>query len=215
MFSRTRNACFSPKLRFKRFKPILFLFGLCVFQLGVAQYEASDGMHRSRFGIQYGHGTNEMPWTNLDIAYHYEVNLLQLQYYYAIKNGKTFACDLLLAPQYNTTNYRKVDQVGELYNGYELGFTAGFSPRLNMVKGTLGLYVLITSGPMYISGTPGRQAEGFNFSSTAATGVQLRLLKKTYIDLRTGIRHLSNAGTERPNGGVNNLVWSLGVNYGL
>ena len=183
--------------------------------MGNAQYEEDSAMHRSRLGVLYGHGAKDMPWTNLDIAYHYEVNLLQLQYFHAVKTGRIFACDLLVAPQYNTTSYRKVDEVGEMYNGYEVGLTAGISPRLNAVNGSMGFYLLLTSGPMYISGTPGRQAEGFNFSSTAATGVQLRVLKKAYLDLRTGIRHLSNAGREEPNGGVNNLVWSVGVNYAL
>ena len=183
--------------------------------IGFAQYEESVDLHRSRLGILYGYGTKDMPWSHLDIAYHYEVNLLQLQYFYAIKTGRTFACDVLVAPQYNTTTYRKVDHTGDMYNGYELGLTAGFMPKLNAYDGALGIYLMITSGPMYISGTPGRQAEGFNFSSTAATGVQVRLLKKAYIDLRTGFRHLSNARLKEPNGGVNNLVWSVGVNYAL
>jgi len=191
---------------------LVFVLG---FQAGVAQHETAADIHRNRFGIQYGHGAKQMPWTHLDITYDYEVNLLQLQYFYALKTGRSFAFDVLVAPQYNTTTYRKVDEIGDLYNGYEVGLTAGISPRLFTSNGGFGFYLLITSGPMYISGTPQRQSEGLNFASTAATGVQLRLLRKAYIDLRTGFRHLSNARLKDPNGGVNNLVWSVGLNYGL
>lgn len=215
MFLRIHNACSSPWRRIIGCQLTLLLVFALGIQSGLAQYETAAKVHRSRFGIQYGHGAKEMPWSNLDITYDYEVNLLQFQYFHAIKTGRNFDFDVLLAPQYNTTTYRKVDEVGDLYNGYEVGLTAGISPRLFTSNRALGFYLLLTSGPMYISGTPGRQAEGFNFASMAATGVQLRLLKKAYIDLRTGFRHLSNARLKEPNGGVNNLVWSVGVNYGL
>lgn len=215
MFFRIHNSCSSPCCRFTWCQLNLLLVVALVLQSGLAQYESPAELHRSRLGVVYGHGAKEMPWSNLDITYDYEVNLLQFQYFYAIKTGRNFDFDVLIAPQYNTTTYRKVDEVGDIYNGYEVGLTAGISPRLCTSNRALGFYLLLTSGPMYISGTPSRQAEGFNFASMAATGVQLRLLKKAYIDLRTGFRHLSNARLKEPNGGVNNLVWSVGLNYGL
>lgn len=215
MFLRIRIARSSPGLRLKCFQWITLWVVACMFQLGFTQNESAADTHRSRFGIQYGHAVKEMPWSNLDIPYDYEASLLQLQYFYALKTGRSFAFDIVVAPQYNTTTFRKVNADSEFYDGYEVGLTAGISPRIHVGDGVLGFYLLITSGPMYVSGTPDRQAEGFNFSSTAATGIHIRILKKAYMDLRTGFRHLSNARLKEPNGGVNNLVWSVGVNYAL
>lgn len=209
------SSCPSPILLCRihcRFSLVLFLI---VCHSLYPQFESETDRHRSRLGIQYGHAVKDMPWSHLEIPYDYEASLLQLQYFYAIKTGRTFAFDIVLAPQYNTSTYRKVNSVGEFYDGYELGLTAGISPRVKTGNGSLGFYLLITSGPMYVSGTPDRQAEGFNFSSTAATGLQIRLLKKAYLDLRTGFRHLSNARLKEPNAGVNNLVWSVGLSYVL
>ncbi|MBM3441042.1 MAG: acyloxyacyl hydrolase, partial [Bacteroidetes bacterium] len=63
--------------------------------------------------------------------------------------------------------------------------------------------------------TPTRQARGFIFSDNAFGGVNLKCAKHTWIDLRIGFRHISNAGLREPNGGVNNLMLSGGFIFDL
>ena len=75
----------------------------------------------------------------------------------------------------------------------------------------LYLYGLISSGPHYVSGTPERQADGFIFSDNLLLGLNVKLFEKIYLDLRSGFRHISNAGLNHPNGGVNDLVLNGGV----
>jgi hypothetical protein len=82
----------------------------------------------------------------------------------------------------------------------------GFLARENAFRDFLSFYLTISTGPHYVSGTPQRQANGFIFSDNFAGGINVRLTKNLYADLRSGIRHISNAGLRTPNGGVNALT---------
>jgi hypothetical protein len=73
--------------------------------------------------------------------------------------------------------------------------------------------MLISSGPHYVSAAPHRQSNGFVFSNNLSAGVNLRLYKNLYADLRTGIRHISNAGIKIPNAGVNDMTINEGLMF--
>jgi len=147
----------------------------------------------------------------LNTTYYYQVKFYQLQYYHTLSRKKTFGIDLLFQPQYNTTKYKQFDTVTNYLCGHELGLNVGFLFRKNTNSDQWSFYLCLSSGPHYASGTPHRQANGFLFSNNIFGGVNLRLYKSLYADVRTGIRHISNAKFRIPNAGINNLTVNEGV----
>ncbi len=151
----------------------------------------------------------------LNVTYDYQVLFFQLQYYWGFLKREKWGLDLLVQPQYNLTQFRHVDKIADEINGYEFGVNAGVLIRRVLFKEAVYLYGLISSGPHYVSGTPQRQADGFIFSDNFLIGSNVRLIKNIYFDFRSGFRHISNAGLNHPNGGVNDLILNSGffVNF--
>ncbi len=147
----------------------------------------------------------------LSVTYDYQVLFFQLQYYWGFLNREKWGLNLLVQPQYNLTKFRHIDNIANEINGYEFGVNAGVLIRRVLLGEVLYLYGLISSGPHYVSGTPERQADGFIFSDNFLLGLNVKLLENLFFDFRSGFRHISNAGLNHPNGGVNDLVLSGGV----
>lgn len=152
---------------------------------------------------------------DLNVEYDYEVQFFQLQYYWAFLRKKTWGLDLLIQPQYNKTTYRHIDNISDKTNGYEFGVNVGVLIRKNIFKDFLSLYAVLSTGPHYVSGTPQRQSSGFIFSDNLFVGLNVKLLKNIYLDIRPGFRHISNASLKHPNGGVNDFVISGGFLFNL
>lgn len=146
----------------------------------------------------------------LNTTYYYQVTFYQFQYYRALSREKTFGIDLLFQPQYNTVKYKQFDTVTNYLRGHEAGLNVGLLFRKNTVSDRWSYYLCLSSGPHYASGTPHRQAKGFLFSNNLFGGVNLKLYKNLYVDVRTGIRHISNARFRIPNAGINDLTISEG-----
>tara|TARA_B100002019_G_scaffold263194_1_gene251116 strand:- start:9 stop:671 length:663 start_codon:yes stop_codon:yes gene_type:complete len=147
----------------------------------------------------------------LSVTYDYQVLFFQLQYYWGFLNREKWGLDLLVQHQYNLTKFRHIDNIANEINGYEFGVNAGVLIRRVLLGEVLYLYGLISSGPHYVSGTPERQADGFIFSDNFLLGFNVKLLENLFFDFRSGFRHISNAGLNHTNGGVNDLVLSGGV----
>lgn len=91
--------------------------------------------------------------------------------------------------------------------GGNLGFTYLFinNPRLRM-NASIG------SGPHFITINTGKQARGFIFSDNFEIGSSYNLFKLNFtIVLKVRYRHISNAGLNEPNGGIDNLFVVAGV----
>lgn len=58
-----------------------------------------------------------------------------------------------------------------------------------------------------------RQADGFNFNVGAGGGVHWFVRPRTSIDTEVRWQHISNAGTRRPNDGINDVLFLLGVTH--
>lgn len=151
----------------------------------------------------------------LNADYDYEVEFYQAQLYYGFLRKKTWGLDLLVQPQYNTTRYRLVGKDSEKLKGYEFGVNLGVLIRKNVFKDFLSFYAVLSVGPHYVSGVPQRQSKGFIFSDNLFIGSNIKLYKNIYLDIRSGIRHISNASLTEKNGGVNNLISSLGIMVNL
>ncbi len=149
----------------------------------------------------------------LNTDYYYQVKFYQLQYSIAISRKKTFGIELLVQPQYNTTKYKMYphDDTKDYLTGYEYGLNIGFLFRKNVAKDLLSFYMMLSTGPHYASGTPHRQANGFLFSNNLCAGIDLRIYKMLYLDVRPGIRHISNAKLRIPNAGLNDITLTEGL----
>ena len=146
----------------------------------------------------------------LAVSYNYKVYFFQFQYYYSFLRKKTWGIDLLVQPQYNITKFRETDNTVEQKKGYETGLNVGVLARKNVWKDFLSFYLLISAGPHYVSGTLERQSKGFIFSDNLSVGINMKLAKRLYLDIRPGFRHISNAGLKQPNRGINTITLNGG-----
>jgi hypothetical protein len=198
------------------FKLILLLLLACANTSLQGQDSKGLNENRHRIGFIMGYGDQGIGQLfRLDVGYRYEVYFYQFQYYYSIKSRQKWSFELLLQPQFNTTKIPQVDDLSAEVYGYEFGLNVGILVRRNIFNDHIGVYGLISLGPHYISNAPQRQSKGFIFSDNVMGGVHVRIAKDTYLDLRGGLRHISNAGLSRPNGGMNTIVLSAGVMIAL
>jgi hypothetical protein len=128
----------------------------------------------------------------LNADYYYQVKFYQLQY--SIAKYKMY-------PHDDTKDY---------LTGYEYGLNLGLLVRKNISKDLLSFYLSLSTGPHYAFGTPHRQANGFLFSNNLCAGIDLRVYKTLYFDLRPGFRHISNAKLRVPNAGLNDITLTEG-----
>ncbi|MBN2571726.1 MAG: acyloxyacyl hydrolase [Ignavibacteriales bacterium] len=159
-----------------------------------------------KIGFQFGYGTQNL----LEVDYHYDVYLFQVQYFYSLINEETWSLEINIQPQFNFTSYKHINFATSNESGYEYGLNFGIIARKNILNDHLGVYILVGFGPHYTSGTPERQANGFIFSDNFMFGINLKIINNIYCDLRTGLRHISNADLKEPNCGVNNFVINSG-----
>ena len=162
---------------------------------------------RHRIGFNVGIGGQAC----LNVKYEYQIIFYQAQYYYAFLLRKSWGLDLLIQPQYNTTTFRLKVKVEDELKAIEFGINAGVLIRKNFLDDFMSLYFSISGGPHYISETSQRQHKGFVFSDNLFIGLNIRLLNNIYLDIRTGFRHISNAGISVPNRGINNSVIGGGI----
>ena len=167
------------------------------------------GKQERKFGFTVGYGFQD----GLNVTYHYDVLLLQLNYYLTLFARESFSIEVIPKPQFNITGYKVTNNSSKETSGFEFGLNVGFAARKIFCNGGTAAYLLIGSGPHYVSGVPERQAKGFIFSDNIITGLDIKLSDKVRLDLAGGVRHISNAGLKRPNGGVNNIVLYSGLIY--
>ncbi|MDB5227331.1 MAG: hypothetical protein JWN78_1524 [Bacteroidota bacterium] len=97
------------------------------------------------------------------------------------------------------------------YKGMEAGLN-GAIILCFAVKASNILSIQAGSGPHYFSYPTSRQAKGFIFANNFLLEYRRRIgSKKIELNFNCGFRHISNASTKQPNGGVNNIIVGFGV----
>lgn len=195
-----------------RIQTIIWLLLFLCAQLAFAQSEEPEIVKRmDLIGFQLGYGSHHL----LNIEYDYRVTFLQGQYFYPFYQRPKWNMEVLGQPQVNWMRYRFSTTEPELRDGYEVGLNVGFLVRRKFNEGGNSWYLCISAGPHYVTGAPRRQVPGFIFSDNLLTGLQFRIRPGLYFDARLGGRHISNANLNTPNGGVNTLFFSFGLNWSL
>lgn len=109
-----------------------------------------------------------------------------------------------IEPQVNSV----ISPVNEIEFGVGIGLKYQYP-----VTNFFSLYVNASTGPHYISINTADQADGFCFSNTIGAGAYFFVNKNTAVNAGYRFRHLSNAGTRYPNGGIDSQFGVIGISY--
>jgi len=103
----------------------------------------------------------------------------------------------------------QINPVVEPESDYEFGVGLGFKYQYPIME-ELSVYALAGVGPHYISVVADDQANGFIFSDTVGIGIYYHLNDHSAINVGYRFRHLSNAGIQKPNGGIESHFGVIG-----
>ncbi len=81
------------------------------------------------------------------------------------------------------------------------------------VMTSLSLYVNAATGPFYISVDTRDQADGFIFTNHVGAGAYFFMNKNIAVNAGYRFRHISNAGTHEPNGGIDSHFGVIGISW--
>jgi hypothetical protein len=110
-------------------------------------------------------------------------------------------------PQVNPVFIRKGQQTKtDLEFGVNIGFQHMYPLRKNIYP-----YILIGSGPHFVTVHTIKQSRGFIFSDNFGAGVYFFNKKEIALNLGFRLRHLSNANLKMPNSGINTFNYYLGI----
>lgn len=95
-------------------------------------------------------------------------------------------------------------------NDLEFGLNGGFK-YFHDLGAKSKFYIGIGSGPHFITVQTRMQADGYIFSDNFFTGINLPVGEKHYLNLQYRFRHISNAGFQKPNKGLDNHFLVIGL----
>lgn len=182
---------------------------------------AQENVKLSRFaaGLSAGFGSE---FKNAD--YTYTNRYIQAQLYYSFNPGKKWEYQLAVQPEVNLGRHRlrnyyfvkpapgyeaKRDGYMQLKDIHEYILTIAFFTRWNVSR-DFSLYVMGSVGPMITDADTERLTKGFAFCDVFAIGAAYRI-GNISLDVRPGVRHVSNAGLERANAGFNTHNIAFGI----
>ncbi|NJL76457.1 MAG: acyloxyacyl hydrolase [Saprospiraceae bacterium] len=169
-----------------------FLFGLFLTK-GFGQKSFVNQRHLGGF-ISFGKAFYDLPEGEP-----YQPILLGASYHQPFYQSKgRFNVGFNILPQFNYVPRRKSIEFGvnvQLDVNYQIG-------NSNIVGIRFG------AGPHYVNVNTARQAKGFIFSDNVAFNYQ-RKAGDYSLGLIFGVRHISNAGLQQPNSGIDNLITGI------
>ena len=210
----------------KRFRVILLIV-FCV--LSFSSASSAEGKRPIRIGFGFGTGKQPFfPFSSPD--YSYKVQGYKILLNYRIKESGTFCYELQAEPGIYFADHRLLNEffiqpkAGTDYLELRKRFMAekriteyvlniGFQVRMCLNQ-KWSLFVLGSIGPMISDTQTERLAKGFAFSDIIAAGVAFKT-RRVLFELRPGLRHVSNANLQKPNGGHNSSNIDFGISISL
>lgn len=197
------------------------LFVLMLLLLFVNAYgQESEKPQRYSLGAAYGCG-NE--FKNDD--YTYTNRYIQLQLYYTLNPGKKWEYVVALQPEVNFGRHqllnlyfvtpdkpdfeKKREEFTKLKDMREYILNVSFFVKRRLTS-KFSVYAMANIGPMLMDTETERMAKGFAFCDVLALGVSYDL-GGVLLDVRPNVRHVSNAGFNKPNSGYNTLNMAFNV----
>jgi hypothetical protein len=189
----------------------------------IARAEAKEEPPGWRIGVASGFGT-VVPFGNS--TYRNTVVGFKLLFNRPLGSAGRLGYELQLEPSFYAAQHRLLDPSyysalgNPNYQAQRLQFTNGETTReyaLNVglvgryrATDALSFFVLASTGPEYTDTGTERLAKGLAFSNIAAVGAGYRF-GTVLLEVRVGLRHVSNAHTKYPNGGNNNATIDFAV----
>ncbi|MEY2586232.1 MAG: hypothetical protein RLY11_81 [Bacteroidota bacterium] len=183
------------------------------------EINAQESSHETFIGVLISGGNQKMGTIDIYKGLHpytYSILSFAVTYQQAIwadraKGHNHWRFYYLIQPQVGFSAYQYRNGDTEYKHGVEVGVDAGFVLRKRFLHEKIGYYFGGTTGPLYASELPERQHAGFLFCDTGFMGINIQISNKIQLDTRFGFRHLSNAGIDFPNNGINNFISNAGV----
>lgn len=185
---------------------------------------AQDIKSKIAIGFNYGFGSE---FNNKD--YTFTNHFYKLQLYYKLKETKHVQYEILIQPEVNFGKHQllnfyfvkpeehdyleKREKYMQLKEVHEYVLNIGFLVRKPIGK-KCSFYVLGSIGPMVTDTETERMSDGFAFADVLAVGFSLNV-NKFQFDLRSSVRHVSNAGLGSANAGYNTKNIEVGISYSL
>lgn len=177
-----------------------------------------------KYGFVYGIGEQGVfPFNDHD--YLYETKSYKAQLNYVFKEVNNFSFELNVEPSIFISKHQLLNkyfvtpEYGSDYleererqtskktmNEYSLGI--GIISRYSFTE-RMSIYAFGSVGPMIIDTRTERMAKGFAFSDIFSFGFSYKI-EKIILDLRYGVRHVSNFQLKSPNSGYNSTNFEIG-----
>ncbi len=193
---------------------------MCIFSSICYAQQKEEASSKYAFGLAYGFG-NEFKNRN----YSYTNNYVQAQLYYNLNSESIWKYTIALQPEINFGTHQLLNlyfvtpdspdyenkraRFTQLKDTREYILNVAFFVKKN-ISMKLGIYAMANIGPMLIDTETERLAKGFAFCDVLALGVNYNF-GGILLDVRPNVRHVSNAGLNRPNAGYNSLNIAFSV----
>ncbi len=129
-----------------------------------------------------------------------------------LNNDSKHQFTMLLQPQFNPVGHLE----GQSEYLWEAGLNVGFAYEY-LISPQVGiLYAGLGAGPHFVNVETSLQADGFIFSDNFYVGMHQFVGNQSwFLTYEVRFRHISNAGLQSPNGGIDNFFLGFGVSYFL
>ena len=193
-------------------RAIGFQFILIVCCWGMTYGQTSQDMN---FGVAYGYGTSDGRLLGSD-DYYYQYNSFKFLLNKRLAGKSSWRLEGILEPSFFQVKFREifaVDRDTEVINIInEYALVLGLISRWYLSNSIT--FFCGSTGPLYNDFDSSRMKKGIGFSNGLFIGFTYEV-KGIRIDLRSGIRHVSNAGLNEPNLGYNSSITEIGVLFGM
>ncbi len=151
---------------------------------------------------------------NQDYSYVATVHQLEFEQSIVRNSEEQVSLHLLVVPQVNTAEFKDW-KIKTLQRTWEAGINAGMKIHAYLSKHShqTFLFASFTTGPHYIQRTPVRQNEGFIFNNNMRLGFHFPIAGAVGMEIKAGLRHMSNLGFFPPNHGLDNVMIGANLNY--
>ncbi len=171
------------------------------------QSPGPEGQSRPLFkeiGLITGYGRASLPegaYETIPIILHFGMDLSR---FISGLKGHRGLLTAFLEPQVNPVIGPESD--------IEFGLGVGLQYRYPITT-FFSLYVNASTGPYCVSVDTTDQADGFIFSNHVGAGAYFFVNKSTAVHAGYRFRHMSNAGTREPNGGIDSHFGVIGISF--
>ncbi len=182
---------------------------LHIFLIKISYCQEKEKINRFSMGMNYGLASQNLaPFNNPKYIYNNEFYKLQVNYLLSKKKNLSYELDFESGIFYSNFQYLNTNKTAEELSFQEYVVNIGARIRLQIIE-NFSSYIIGCSGPMYSEQLTNRLKDGFAFSNAIGVGLSYRITNVS-IDLRSTIRHNSNANLSLPNSGHNTTGFEAG-----